>query len=319
MPMMHLPQVAPSHHLVGWPVGRTPVVALIAGTSALLTLCAPSTGRAQSFTPYAVFQSMTQTELATLQIKLTWLGFQTRSTTTAILTAQGHAPDVALFTPFQRPGFDYGNDAAQIDSVAATVQELDALLDSVAALPGVTDGGVDTGGLLSFALLNTAGGTRAFESILDTTNAAAVFPQMLNALGGNSVASRRLRELACTLNLVDGAPPSEVTSSVVFSLRGFRLVRSTGEMVGVVKVTNLTGTTLVAPLTLVVIGADNLELTGESGRTCRIDPAGLPFIDLAVGGGLGAGATVEQVLRFRNPDLDAVAPELHLYSGSGAR
>jgi hypothetical protein len=288
-----------------------------AGWCATALLLIPSVGYAQTFTPFSVFQSMSQSELATLQVKLTWLGFQTHSTVTVALTANGHTPNLTLFVPFQRPGFDYSNDTAAPESLTASVQELDAMLDGVATLPGVTDGGVDAAGDLSFALLNTAGGTQAFEAILDTTNAALLFAQMRGALGANISADRGLRELACTLDLLPGTPPPEVSSSVTFALTGFRLERATGEMVGVVKVTNITGTPLAGPLTLVVIPTENVELIGESGRTCRIEPGGQTFVVLGGGATLAPSATVQQVLRFSNPDLDAIAPELHLHSGPG--
>jgi len=284
--------------------------------AAALLLIAPA-ALAQTFTPYSVFQAMSQADLATLQVKLTWIASQTRPTTTVALTANGHAPNLTLFVPFHRTGVDYTNDAAAPQSHTASVQELDAMLDSVAVLPGVTDGGVDASGELSFALLNTAGGTKCFESILDSTNASALFGRMRGALAGNAAANRGLGELACTLDLILGTPPAEVTSSASLTLTGFRLVRTSGEMVGTVKVKNLTGSPLAGPLTLVVIPTENVELVGETGRTCRIAPGGQAYVVLGGGASLAPGATVQQMLRFSNPDLDAIAPEFHLYSGSG--
>lgn len=279
----------------------------------------PTAGHGQAFSPYSDFLAMTPAQLATLQVKLTWLGFQTQRVPTVGLTAVGNAPNPSLFAPFERPGFDYSNDDSQIDSLATTVTALEAMLDSVATIPGVTDGGVDAGGYLSFALLNTAGGTRAFESILDTTNAIALMARMQGALAGSPGAARGLRELACALRLLQAAPPTDVTPSVSFEFSGIRLVRSTGKMAGTLKITNTSGASIPGPLTVVVVTTELVELVGEDGRTCRIKPAGRPYVILSVGAGLAPGAMVQTVLRFSNPDLDAITPQVFVLSGPGSR
>jgi len=286
--------------------------------SLCVALVLPAPALAQSFAPYSDFQSMTPAQLQTLQVKITWLGFQTRSVVSRAFTSPTNTLNVSQFGPYERPGFSYANDDGLIDGFTATVQELDALLDSVATLPGVTDGGVDAAGLLSFALFNSAGGNRGFESILATPNATQLFGRMLGALAGNSTASRALRGMACAQEYLPATTPLEVTGAVGFRLSGLRLVRSNGEFVGTVQVTNMTGSALAGPLTLVVTNPENAQLTAEDGTTCRIQPSGQPFVLLSAGP-LGPGAMVQRTLRFSNPDLDAITPGLRLFSGPGSR
>jgi hypothetical protein len=302
-------------------VGRRPKEPLGLLALAVVVACVlfPTAGHGQAFSPYSDFLAMTPSQLATLQVKLTWLGFQTQRVPTVALTAVGNGPNPSLFAPFERPGFDYSNDDSQIDSLTATVAALDAMLDSVATVPGVTDGGVDAGGYLSFALLNTAGGTKAFESILDTTNAIALLGRMQGALAASPAAVRGLRELACGLRLLLAAPPTDVTSRISVAFSGIRLVRNTGEMVGTMKITNISGTSIAGPLTVVVVTTELVELVGEVGRTCRIQPAGRPYLILSVGTGLAPGAMVQTGIRFSNPDLDAITPQVFVFSGQGSR
>ena len=112
---------------------------------------------AQALTPYSAFQAMSQTQLDRLQGKLTYVGSQTASEYTVAFASSGHTVDLDPFAPYYRPRVFYVNDRSRVISFTATPQELEALIDSVGTLPAVSAGGVDSMGIVSFALLNVIG------------------------------------------------------------------------------------------------------------------------------------------------------------------
>ena len=86
--------------------------------------------------------------------------------------AVGHTPDVSVFRPFYRSQFPHGYtlDLNHPQTFSASTAELAATIESVAALPEVTDGNVDTDGFLSFSLSVVKNGTpKVFEAVIDTT------------------------------------------------------------------------------------------------------------------------------------------------------
>jgi len=239
---------------------------------------------------------------------------------TSAFTSHSNTVEMSRFIPFQRPGIDYINDSFAPLTFSATSQELETMIDNVGTLPGVTDGDIDEGGFLPFTLLNDINNTtRAFEA-LNQTNGRGLFTQMMSALEHNAEAISHLESLACTLDLLSSAMPTEVTARVSVELSGVRLNRTTGNFVGRVRVTNNSELTLAAPLSLIVDEEGNVRLVGEDGSTCRISPPGLPYMNLPVGqGGLSPGGTVEVILKFDNPELETIEVAPRVFSGAGAR
>lgn len=160
---------------------------------------------AQSFSPYADFQAMSLTDLATLQVKITYAGKQRHSHRSLIITATGHQPNMALFSQYLRPGVNYFNDVWPPLTFTATAGELKALVDGVGLLPSVTDGDVDPGGYVSFALSNTAGGTaKVFEAVLNEATGALVFDKLLNSLQANATGRKMVWEFGSRSGTVPG-------------------------------------------------------------------------------------------------------------------
>jgi hypothetical protein len=223
-----------------------------------------------------------------------------------------------LFVPYRRADQTYISDDAGHTKFTATVQELKGLIDSVGTLPGVTDGDVDPSGYVSFSLLNTAGGTRVFEAIVDNANGRALFSRMLGALKDNPVAVRILRRFACVVAMQPSSPPANVQSQVQVKASGLRADRQTPtEYVGKVRVTNTSGSAISAPLYLIVVVRADADLSGADGQTCNIAPPGHPFVILKPSGGLAPGAFIERTLRFENPSKSKLNVEFKVYAGPG--
>ena len=80
---------------------------------------------------------MSQADLGTLQVKLTYAGNQTVGTRSVAITATGHTANIALFTPFQRPSVNYVNDGAPPLAFSTSTQQLKGLIDSIGFCPEV--------------------------------------------------------------------------------------------------------------------------------------------------------------------------------------
>jgi hypothetical protein len=279
--------------------------------------------RAQSYSPYSDFQNLTAPELASLQVKLTYLGPVDHPMPSLVFTSTSGTINVSDFTPYRRNGFAsaYGLDNLPPATFKVSPTLLDAMIDSVATLPQITDGGVDSSWYVSFAMVETVSGTRGFESILDGANSTALVGKILAAFAGQSVPTRVVTEAACPMGIMEDNPPPDVTSSVTIKTTGFRRVRGTDEFVGRVTVKNTSGSTLPAPVTLLpgIVG-ENVVLMGEQGFTCAIDPGGEAYLNLSVGGGgLAPNASVNVNLRIKNPSLERVEVKPQVFAGAGTR
>jgi hypothetical protein len=277
----------------------------------------PSVVEAQTFSPYSDFQAMTLGQLATLQVKLTFVGSQQRALQSVALTSSSNTLDLDLFVPFQRPGISYFNDTVAVRTFSASPEELKAVIDNVGTLPNVTGGGVAADVFLSFALFNSQPSNKAFEAILNKSDAAALFDQLRLSLANNKDGLRKISEMACPLDLLEAARPTDVSGNVNVVLRGVRLDRSTGRFVGTALVTNNSATALASPVSLVVDLEGNVKLANADGTTCGTSPVGREFINLS--NSLGPGETVEVGLQFNNPDLEEIKMTTKVLSGPGAR
>src|SRR5207245_924402 len=168
-----------------------------ASLSALLICLAPMQAQAQNFSPYSDFQSMSLSQLATLQVKLTFVGPQREVIPTVVFTSSSNTLDLSLFVHFHRGNISYTNDGFQVNSFSATTLELQSVINNVATLPAVTAGGVDSVRYLSYSMVNTAGGTKGFEAVLNLSNASALLAQLRAALANNPTGLRQLADLAC--------------------------------------------------------------------------------------------------------------------------
>jgi len=259
---------------------------------------------------------MSLSELATLQIKLTYVGIQDKGIPSVGFTSSPSF-DASLFVPFRRPNVDYSNDNAKINRFTASAQELQAVINNVATLSNVTAGGVDPNQFLSFAMVNPGVGGKCFEAVLNDVNTAALFAQLRLAFQNNPTGLKRLNDLGCPLTVLDPARPSDATAQVATSFSGFRVNRTTGRFVGVATLMNKSTSAIGGPISLVVNLTGNVRLFNASGTTCGILPAGVSYID--VPNALAAGASIPITLEINNPDSEVITPSLKVLSGVGAR
>lgn len=290
---------------------------------ALLFFAAPASVPTVAFaqdSPYSVFQAMSQQQLATLQVKLTYVGPQTKKIYSVAFTSPSNTVNLALFVPFQRPGISYNNDNSTVLTFVATTADLSALISNVGTLPNVTAGGTATNPFISFTLLNTVAGTQVFEAVLNNADAAALFAQVRLALQDNATGLKVISEQACPTSLIDPTRPIDVSSSTSVALSGVRLNRATGQFVGSASVKNNSSTSLSGPLSVVMNLSGNVSLANANGTTCGTTPVGIPFINLPLSNNtLAPGAVAQVTVEFTNPALNPITPTTKVLAGPGAR
>jgi len=286
----------------------------------VVVLVIPTRTEAQNFSPFSDFQAMSLDQLKTLQVKLTYVGVQTRPTPSRAFTSPFHTFDPDAFVPFRRSGISYSNDDIQIRTFTASPGELKAVIDNVAMLPNVTAGGVATNIYLSFALLNTSGGTKAFEAVLNKADTSDLFAQLRLALQSNKEGLKELSGMACPLDLLEPARPVDVTTNVTVALGGVRLNRTTQRFVGTVTAKNNSVQGIAGPVSVVFDLSGNVRLVNADGTTCGTSPVGRGFINLPLtGNALPPSGSAQANLEFENPDLEPIKATTKVLAGPGAR
>lgn len=291
--------------------------------SAIPAFLAVGDARPQAYSPYSDFQNLTAPELSSLQVKVTYLGPLDHPFPSLVFTSTSGTVNLADFVPYRRSGFasEYGLDNFPPATFKVSPSLLDAMIDSVATLPQVTDGGVDSVWYVSFAMVETVGGTRGFESILDGPDATSLVTKILAAFAEQPVPTRIVSEAICPMGIMSDNPPTDVSSSVTTKATGFRRVGKTDEFVGRISVKNTSSSTLPAPITLLpeIVG-ENVVLMGEQGFTCSILPGGEAYVNLPVGrSGLAPNASAEVALRIKNPSLERIEVKTQVFAGAGMR
>jgi hypothetical protein len=281
-------------------------------------MCFSEAAVGQSFSPYSAFQAMSLSDLATLQMKLTYVGPQREVHQTIVATASGNPPNIGLFVPFQRSGISYGNDLRPIFSFYSSPTELQVMIADVGQLSSVTAGGVSASPYLSFALLNTAGGTKAFEAVLNITDSGSLFGQLRAAFAGNTSGLQLISNRECSMGILEPGAPTNVSSQVSVALSGVRLNRANGMFTGSAAVTNTSGSSITGPITLVLQLPSGITLFNAQGSTCAILPQGRPLFNLPVGS-LSPGASTQVTLQFVNPNAIPITFVATVFAGLGGR
>jgi hypothetical protein len=295
--------------------------ALLKDNASTVMTSKPKNVLIQNFSPYGDFQAMSLEQLKSLQVKLTYVGVQNAPIATVAFTTAFNTLDLTKFKPFRRVGISYGNDDfVPVETFNASPEEMKDIIDKVAALPTVIAGGVATKPYLSFAMLNTSGGTKAFEAVLNKTDSAELFTKLRLALNANKGGLRKLSEMACSLDIVEAERPIDVSSKVNVTMSGVRLDRASGHFVNVATVKNISTETILGPLSLVIQLQGNVGLFNSDGQTCGTSPQGRNFINVPLSSNtLLPGATAQVKLEFENVDQEAIKPTAKVLAGPGAR
>lgn len=274
--------------------------------------------QAQNFSPYSDFQSMSLSQLATLQIKLTYVGPQGPAIPTTVFSPA--APDLTVFVPFQHTGISYDNDNLPIHAVSVTAADLQTIINKVSALPNVTAGSVDSQTYLSFSMVNTGSGVNGFEAVLNLANASDLLRKFRTALPANPAAVQQLTDLACAVNILDPTRPTDVTAQIKLTFSGWRFNRTTKRFVGTATVTNSSSSGIPGPVSLVLQLPGNVELFNAVGNTCVATPPGSAFINFPLPNSVfPAGGSAALTLEFSSPNVEPITMSPKILAGPGTR
>lgn len=273
--------------------------------------------------PNATYQDFdVLTDATSVQIQLTYSApLQDEALAPVLYVVQGQTANPAGFVPFERPDIIY----ASLDVVRTvkeiTEQQMRQIIDAAGTVPSVVSGGVSANPWLSVAMLNN-GANLVAEAVLDQTEALA----LVEALGSvveasNHPAFRALIEFACAIGTIGSQVPTDVTLDVGLQLTGLRLDRATGNFVGLLTVTNSSGTGIAGPISIGFMFTEpNLSLANKTGTTCATTPPGIEYLDVDVTGGeLAPEASIDVKIELANPELRIVVPTYKVLAGAGLR
>lgn len=268
--------------------------------------------------PFSAFQTLTDAELASVQIKLTYVGIQEDVIATVVINATPSPPDMKVFVTFRHSGVSYANDALGVRHLIATLAELRAIIDNSGAIPAVVAGSITAPEYLSFALVRSGSGAPlGFEVVLNQTAGASLMSAIRLALATNSGATTVIDDFSCGSALREAGAPMDVTSRTAVALSGLRLNRATGRFVGTASVKNISATPLPSPVSLVLGLPTGITLYNANGITCSFNPAGLPFVT-ASSTDILAGASLQINLEFLNPRSIPITATTKVLGGQGA-
>jgi hypothetical protein len=290
---------------------RMPLVAF--ALAMVVQLMWPAGLAAQNCSPYSGFQSLTDAQLATLQVKLTYVGVSNGLVSSLVFNAPGDTLDLTLFDLCAQEGFSDPSPS----TLAIGIAELRAILNNVGTLPNVTGGGVAPDPFVAFSLANSQPTKKTFEAILNSTTAADLFAQLRKSLSNDKAATVALSRLGCSLGLNEPGAPTNITAVFGVTLSGLRLNRSTHTLVGTMTVTNNSNSTPPAPVSVVFDLPINVTVANPDGITCLTDLPGRGFINL--NSIPLPGQKVSMPVEFKNLDQEPLTLKTRVFAGPGAR
>ncbi|MFQ6132259.1 MAG: hypothetical protein ACE5R4_09515 [Armatimonadota bacterium] len=143
--------------------------------------------------PLSDFQAYNQDELLGLQVKLTYVGVQRKTTPTLAFTSYQHVLDMSRFASFRREGVHYGNDDAAVWNFTATTAELSAVIQGAAKIAAVAQPRDVGDPWVSLMLYNEVGGEeKGFEALLGRADAEKLASAVADAIARQNGLARQI-------------------------------------------------------------------------------------------------------------------------------
>lgn len=132
-----------------------------------------------------VLASATATDLRPLQIKLTYVGPQTKSVPSIAFTTFYHVLDLDWFVGLRSLGLHYDNDDIAVWNFTVTPEEMMQVVGRLAKAGAISEIRELRDPHLSFtlAIRNSRIGDAAFEAVLDRVRAKVLIETIRNTLG----------------------------------------------------------------------------------------------------------------------------------------
>jgi len=250
-----------------------------------VAVCATSS-ETPPYIPYADLAHLSPAEIATVQIKLTYMGPQFGPLASTILYVAGGSPDPSLFAPFRRPSppyLNYANDRlTAIGYSAISTAEFVSLVSRIGELPEVTDGDVARVPWLGLSILVGLPPVRAFDSVLNRQEAATLYERLRTALTANASASKLLSDRAGQQGVSEAANRREVTGFTIVEIDEPRRGGTSTRYFATATIRNTSNDSLPSPLSLVVLGLPPNSYVFTGDPTCGSEPDCRQYVRIPV-------------------------------------
>ncbi len=134
----------------------------------------------------------TATDLRPLQVKLTYIGPQTKPIPTVILTTFYHVPVLDWFVGLRTPGLHYSNDDIALWNIVVTPEEMSQVVKAMAKPDIVPEGRESSDPLIS--VMGAAQGSRigsvGFEAVVNRDQFSVLSEAVRNALDSTNQLAR---------------------------------------------------------------------------------------------------------------------------------
>jgi hypothetical protein len=144
-----------------------------------------------------VLLQATGTDLRSLQVKLTYLGAQTKPVPSVVFTTFHHLIRMDWFVPLRRPGLHYGNDEIAVWNFTVTPDEIKHIVETISRVEAVRKRGETEDACVSlmFILQGSRLGRSSFEALLDLDGFEAVTSALRNAIDEDNGLARKVLNL----------------------------------------------------------------------------------------------------------------------------
>jgi hypothetical protein len=126
----------------------------------------------------------TPTDLRPLQVKLTYVGPQTKSVPTVVFTTFYHIPVLNWFVNLRTPGLHYSNDDIALWNFTVAPEEMSRVVNAIAK-PGIVPENLESGQPLLSVMMAAQGsriGSVGFEAVVDRNQFRVLSDAIRNAL-----------------------------------------------------------------------------------------------------------------------------------------
>lgn len=280
-------------------------------------------------------------DLETAQVKLTYLGPQTKSIPTIVLTVDGHPVKWEAFAPWHHP--EHGNDEiyqrfkGDQPSLSVSVGELRAVIQNLKQVTDEINRTVSDLPIVPWVsctvTVGTPGQVKGVEFTFDHHSAGELFVLMRGSLRAdpkdatlmegqsNLDAMRTLQGWGCALGLLPQAIPArDVSKQVRVTTRGLQLNRKTHRFETTATLTNVSDQEIQGPVAVVILPGVNVSLANAHGTTCVTSPSGREFLNVPMPAPLlRPQESLEVTLEFNHEEGTPITFTTKVLAGVGER
>lgn len=141
-----------------------------------------------------VLSQATSRDLHHAQVKLTFVGLQTKAVPTLAFSSFRHLLDMSLFVPFRRPGVSYANDDTQVWCFSVEPDEMAHIVSSLAQVEALRPSHEPAEPSLSLMIVlhDSRLGNLHLEALLSSADAGRVSRAIRDALRRDNGLARRV-------------------------------------------------------------------------------------------------------------------------------